>query len=266
MHRVEVGVSRDRVRVSTNPEIQLSRSQKTAATASAREMIRNGLAYRALPIRAMALASAGERGNVKILAVLEGAEPGVKFAEAVFGLIDARDRLVAQWTADGSELASAPVITAGEGTPGPYRLRVAAIDAHGRRGTTEYEFIARLTDAAPLAMSALALGVSRDGGFSPKLVFGTDQAAVAYFEIYGRAPKSDSISVRLEIAEGADDRALTTAAPRVVAQGDERHIAIGALPIAALRPGEYVVRAIVSVDGRPVGRVSRTLRKSPLGS
>ena len=37
---------------------------------------------------------------------------------------------------------------------------------------------------------------------------------------------------------------------------------IGALPIAALPPSDYVVRAIVSVDGRPVGRVLRTLRKA----
>jgi VWFA-related protein len=266
MHRVEVDVSRDRVRVRTNPEIHLVRSQTTAPNASATEMIRNGLSYRALPIRAMALPSAGDGGKVKILAVVEGIEPGVKFAEVVFGLIDTRDRLVAQWTANEAELASSPLITAGAGVPGPYRLRVAAIDSNGRRGTTEFEFVARLTEADPLALSALALGVSRDGGFSPKLVFGTDQAAVAYFEIYGSAPRSDSISVRLEIAAGPDERALASAAPRVVAQGSLRHIAVGALPIASLQPGEYTVRAIVSVDGRPVGRVTRTLRKSPLGS
>jgi hypothetical protein len=99
----------------------------------------------------------------------------------------------------------------------------------------------------------------------PKLVFGSDQAAVAYFEIYGRAPKSDSVTVRLEIADAPEGRALTTAVPRVVAQGDDRRLALGALPIAALPPGDYVVRAIVSVDGRPVGRLTRTLRKSPFG-
>jgi hypothetical protein len=266
MHRLDVGVSRESVRVRTNPELYLPRLHGTAKNTSTKEMIRNGLTYRALPIRATAMTSAGERGNVKILAVLEGIEPGVKFADAVFGLIDARDRLVAQWTANDDELASSPVVTAGEGTPGPYRLRVAAIDTNGRRGTTEFEFMARLTEAEPLALSALALGVSRDGGFTPKLVFGTDQAAVAYFEIYGPAPKSDSISVRLEIADGPDERALASGAPRVVPQGELRRVAIGALAIASLPPGEYTVRAIVSVDGRPVGRVTRTLRKSPFGS
>ncbi len=74
------------------------------------------------------------------------------------------------------------------------------------------------------------------------------------------------MSVRLEIAPGPDERAMVSGAARVVAQEPDRRIALGALPISALAPGEYVVRAIVSVDGRPVGRVTRTLRKSPLGS
>ena len=266
MHRAEVAVSRDRVRVRTNPELLIPRDHAAAANASTKEMLRNGLAYRALPIRVTAMASAGESGKVKILAVLEGVEPDVQFTEAVFGLIDARDRLVAQWTADDRERAVSPVITAGAGAPGPYRLRVAAIDTNGRRGATEFEFMARLVEADPLALSAMALGVSRDGGFVPKLVFGTDQAAVAYFEIYGRTSQPDSVTARLEVAETADARALASAVPRVVPQGEERRIAVGALPIAALPPGEYVVRAIVSVDGRPVGRVTRTLRKSPSGS
>jgi hypothetical protein len=42
----------------------------------------------------------------------------------------------------------------------------------------------------------------------------------------------------------------------------ERRMIVGAVPIASLPPGDYIIRAIVSVDGRPVGRVLRTLRKS----
>jgi hypothetical protein len=157
------------------------------------------------------------------------------------------------------------VVTAGAGAPGPYRLRVAAVDATGRRGMTEYAFLAQLTEAEPLSLSDIALGVSRDGAFTPKLVFGTDQAAVAYFEVYGRTASPDAVTVRLEIAGTPEGRALSTAVPRVVNQGADRRIVIGALPIAALAPGDYVVRAIVSVDSRPVGRITRTLRKSTSG-
>jgi VWFA-related protein len=265
MHRVELGVERAGVRVRTNQEVLIPRVAARPAAVAPKDMLRDGRLYRALPMRATAFTSAGQGKNVNVLAVLEGIEPGTSFAEATFGLIDSRDKLVAQWTANATELAEPQVVTAGAAPPGPYRLRVAAVDASGRRGATEYEFVAGLTEAAPLSLSALALGVSRDGSFTPRLIFGTDQAAVGYFEIYGPVPSSDAITVRLEVAETADGRALATAVPRVVSQGDTRRIAIGALPIAALAPGDYVVRAIVSVDGRPVGRISRTLRKSTSG-
>ena len=265
MHRVAVSIEREQVRVRTNPEILIARGE-TAANVAPKDMLRSGVAYRALPIRVSAFGSSGGPDSVKILALLEPIEPEVKFSAAMFGLIDTRNRLVAQWTANDRELAAMPVITAGAGATGPYRLRVAAIDTNGRRGTAEFEFLARLSEAGSLMLSDIALGVSRDGSFTPKLVFGNDQAAVGYFEIYGRAPKSDSVTVRLEVADGPDGRALATAVARTVPQGDERRIAIGALPIASLAPGEYVVRAIVSVDGRPAGRVMRTLRKSPTGS
>ena len=265
MHRVDVDVSREGVRVRTNHEVQIPRGDQRTVNPSARDMLRDGRLYRALPIRTTAFVSAGPGGRVKVLSVLEGIEPDVRFEEAIFGLIDARDRLVAQWTANRDELTGSPVVTAGEGPPGPYRLRVAAIDATGRRGTAEYEFSGELVKADPVTLSAVALGVSRDNEFFPKLVFGSDQAAVAYFEIYGRPPAPESITVRLEIAASPDSRALVTGVPRVLSQGSDRRIAIGALPIAALSLGDYVVRAIVSIDGRPVGRITRTLRKSAAG-
>lgn len=275
-HRVELGVTRDQVRVRARPEVTIPRPPKQTASANAREMLRDDLLYRALPLRAVAYPSAGEVAEtppsgiepppgarkVKILAALEPVERGVKIVSAVFGLIDTRGKLVVQWTADSRELATVPVVTAGEASPGPYRLRVAAIDSNGRQGKVEYEFFATLTDAKPLTLSAMALGTSGDGGFAPRLVFGSDQSVVTYFEAYGAPPKPDSISVRLEVATSPDERALVTAVPRVLTASPDRRMVIGALPIAALPPSDYVVRAIVSVDGRPVGRLLRTLRKA----
>ena len=178
----------------------------------------------------------------------------------MFGLFNSGGGLVAQWTANSRELAGEPLITAGEAAPGPYRLRVAATDSNGRHGTVDYEFMARLTEAGPLMLSAIALGTTRDNAFVPKLVFGSDQAAVVLFEAYGTAAQ-DSLTVRLEVAADPDGRALSSAQPRILSPEPSRYMIVGALPIAALTPGDYVVRAIVSVDGRPVGRVYRTLRK-----
>ena len=266
-HRVELGVSRERVRLRVRPEVLVPKpASSKKASSDARDMLRDGVRYRALPLRAVAYASAGTAGKVKIMAVVEPAERGVKLASAVFGLIDSRDQLVVQWTANTRELTSLPLVTAGEALPGPYRLRVAAVDASGRQGSVEYELIARLTEAGPLLLSTMAVGTSRDGGFTPKLVFGTDQAAVVFFETYGATPKPDSITVRLEVAAGPEGRALSTAVPRILAAADDRRMVIGAVAVAPLPPGDYTIRAIVSVDGRPVGRVTRTLRKTASGS
>lgn len=264
-HRVDLAVSRDQVRVRTRPEVLIPKPAAKRTSTDPRDMLRDGFLYRALPLRAVAYTSAGEAGKVKIMAVVEPAERGVKLASAVFGLIDRRDQLVVQWTANARELGSQPLMTAGEAVLGPYRLRVAAVDASGRQGSVEYELIAKLTDANPVSLSALAVGTSRDGGFMPKFVFGTDQAAMVFFEVYGAVPKPESLTVRLEVASGPDNRALSSAAPRIVTASDTRRMVVGALPIAALPPADYTIRAIVSVDGRPVGRVSRTLRKSASG-
>jgi hypothetical protein len=43
--------------------------------------------------------------------------------------------------------------------------------------------------------------------------------------------------------------------------GENRYIATVALPIGALPPGDYVVRATVAAAGQAPGRVVRTLRK-----
>jgi hypothetical protein len=262
-HRLEVAVARDRVKVRARPEIIIPRAVAPPAASSATEMLRTPGAFRALPLRAVAYASALEKDKVKVLAALEPVERGVRIVSAVFGLVDTRDKLVVQWTANARELASDPIVTAGEAKPGPYRLRVAAIDANGRQGTVEYELMATLVEAAPVTLSAMVLGTMTDG-FTPKLVFGSDQSAVGYFEAYGAVPTADSVTARVEIAAGPEERALAAAAARVItAEPDLRRI-VGAVPIAALPPGDYVLRAIVSVDGRPVGRVMRTLRKSTM--
>jgi len=42
--------------------------------------------------------------------------------------------------------------------------------------------------------------------------------------------------------------------------GDLR-VAYGGFTISALQPGDYLVRVNVTLDGKPVGQITRTLRK-----
>ena len=56
---------------------------------------------------------------------------------------------------------------------------------------------------------------------------------------------------------------MATAPARVSPPRDDgRRIVLGEIPIGSLRPGDHLVRVVVSVDGKSVGRVVRTLRKA----
>jgi hypothetical protein len=43
---------------------------------------------------------------------------------------------------------------------------------------------------------------------------------------------------------------------------DGKFVVTGTIPVGALKPGDYVIRAVVTVEGQGSGRVIRTLRKS----
>lgn len=226
-------------------------------------MLRDGREYRDLPMRAAAFASASPGDSrLKIVAVAEPLDQLAPIASAAFGLIDARGQLVAQWTANERELARTPVASAGLAAPGTYRLRVAAVDDAGRRGAADYEFDASIVSAGPLKLSALVLGVSR-AGFTPRLQFRDEPTAMGFFELHGTVDDPSALSVTYELAT-APDAAASIRVPGLVTVTREPDLrrASGVVPIGALPSGDYVVRAVVSIAGRPIGQVSRTLRKS----
>ena len=261
-HRVEIKVGRERVTVRTQPQLTIVKSDTKAGDITPQKMLREARQYRDLPLRATAYSSLNPGdARLKVIAVAEPMDPSATFASAAVGLFDAKGHLAAQWTADKEDLAARPLIAALVGTPGLYRIRVAAIDSTGRRGTVDYGFRADLESAGPLKLSAIALGVLGPG-FRPRLQFGSEAAAVGYFEIYGVPPRTAEITVRIDITESQDGPPLVSSAAKLQNTEDEaRRLAIAALALTSLAPGDYLVRAIVSIDGRPAGRVYRTLRK-----
>ena len=81
-------------------------------------------------------------------------------------------------------------------------------------------------------------------------------------EIYG-VPKGGAVTVELDVAQTAEGPPLATA-QTTVAPGDAKTCASRSAASASRRlaPGDYLMRAVVSLDGKPVGKVVRTLRKS----
>jgi hypothetical protein len=261
-HTLEVRTARDRVAIRARPAVQFDKDGAAArrTRANAREMVRAVEGSSALPLRAAAYISRNAAdGTVKVVFVAEPIEPGVHVAAAAAGLVTAEGRIVSQWSADDPTVV--PLMGAMQAAPGPYRLRVAATDAAGRGGTVDYDLVAELTPAGPLKLSSLVLGLSRDGGFFPRLQFGPEPVALASLEIYGGTPGA-RVSATLELASTENGPAIVTVPLAIAPGGGDRYVASGAVPVGALPAGDFVVRATVGVEGQPAGRVVRTLRKS----
>jgi len=197
-----------------------------------------------------------------VMALFEALDPSAALAAASVGLYDEKNTLKKQWTAQPAELTKRPVMAALSAPPGTYRVRVAAVDAAGRAGTTDHEMKVELPRADPLTLSTLVLGTQQGGGFAQRLVFSDEPVAVGLLEIYG-VPKTGAVSVDLDIVQTIDGAPLAAAQTTVgPGNAEDMRIAFGGFSITSLPPGDYQMRAIVSLDGKPVGKVVRTLRKS----
>jgi len=76
-----------------------------------------------------------------------------------------------------------------------------------------------------------------------------------YVEAYG--PKADAVTVEYEIATAPEAPALVNADVPPRAAGDARAIFTKVLPVHLLPPGQYVLRAIFSIDGASVKILTR---------
>ena len=265
-HQLSLRVNRPDVEVLVRPSVLIPRADNLrggAKAASARDMLRVSQVYRDLPLRSAAYVSRDESaGMVKIVVLVEPVDPAVPLKSAAVGLFDEKGKLSVQATADPASLARTPPMLAAVAKPGTYRMRVAATDAGARSGTVDIDLKAELTGADALKLSSLVLGVAEEGKFFGRLQFYAEPTAVAYLEIYGAV--KGALSADLELAETENGPASVSGAMRITGgASDDRRVALGGIPIGALPPGDIVVRAIVSVDGKPVGRVTRTLRKAP---
>ena len=262
-HRVSVETVRPGVRVTARPGVLIPAGGKRAAgkAPSPRDMLRVARVFRGLPLRAAAFASRDESADrVRVAVMFEPDGQASPLAGAAIGFFDDRGKLVVQATAESSDLARVPAIVGTVAKRGAYRMRVAATDTSGAAGTVDTEVRLDLAGADAVSLSSLVLGVLEEGRFAGKLQFSGEASAVAYIEIYGRA--AGALSADLELAATADAPAGVRG-PMALSRDDSgsRHVAMASIPIGALPPGDLVVRVLVSVDGEPVGRAIRTLRK-----
>ena len=260
-----VKVSRPDVEVWSRPRVVVPAargSRRGAKAMSPRDMLRVGDTYRELPLRSAAYISReGSADKVRVVVMLEPAERMTALNAATVGLYDDQGKLVVQATADQDALARTPPMIAMVAKTGTYRVRVAATDAAGRAGTVDSALDAQLTGDGQLKLSSLVLGVAEDGRFAGRMQFYDEPTAVAYLEIYG-LPRGE-LSAELQLAGTEGGPAAVRGAMRITGgASDGQRVALGGIPIGQLPPGDVLVRAVVSLDGRPIGAASRTLRKA----
>ena len=261
---LDVRVSRKGIELRSQSHITFASDPATARVSrpSLRDMITTLRVFRDLPLRAAGFpALAAEGQNIRVVTLAEPVEPGVKLEAIAAALFTDEGKLAAQWIASPEELQRMPVMGAMSAPAGAYRLRVAAIDSTGRSGTTDYEVTAEIVRSGPLKLSSLVLGLSRGGAFAPRLQFTIEPLAIAYVELEG-APAGTRVSAVLEVSQTLSGPPVVSVPLAIEGAPNNRYTATGSVPIGALPPGDYVVRALIGLEGHPLTRVYRTIRKA----
>ena len=207
--------------------------------------------------------SLNPRENVSLGYVMldEMGQPGAsRVQQAVAAPVDGIRR-VQQWA--GAVVAA----------PGNYTVKVAVVDESGRRGSVERTITARLKAFGQLRATDLLLAdnTSQNAGDAPPPVAAdlTGDQLHAYVELLSDVPEQlTNAAVTIEIAQSENGRAIESAPARLQAadtsRGRRRMVEAG-LAIGLLPPGEYVARAVISVNGQKLGHVIRPFRVSRSG-
>ena len=264
---VGVSTSRPGVTVWRAPRFIVTRPTLAASAtpATTLDLIRNARVFRDLPLRITGHTYRDDaEGRVKLAVTFESSDATAILSSAMVAAFDSQGRLVTGVEMSSEALTRRPVVAALSVTPGVYRLRIAALEATGRAGSAEHDVDVALTSIGPIQVSSLMVGLSRTGVFVPAMVFGAEPTAFGMLEIYGAGPAPASTpGVVFEIAATTLGQAILTMPGLVEPTGDpSRSVATAVLPIQDLAPGDYVVRATITVAGHPSGRVLRTLRKT----
>jgi VWFA-related protein len=147
--------------------------------------------------------------------------------------------------------------------PGDYTLKFAVVEGD-RVGTVEHPIHATLAEADGVTLSELMVGGPTEPGelLRPTISHTASFGSVhGYVEAYGL--KADSVTVKYEIAADAKGPPLVDADVAGRLGGDDRVIFSHVIPVHALPPGSYTLRARVSAAGKPLTTVTRGFEVAP---
>lgn len=265
-HEVRVSVARPgaAVRARALLSIPLTPPSHEAMLASA---LRSPLVDRGLPLQATAYVMTGPPGKARLL-IAASVGRARRPLSVAFSVSDAAGKVVASRAHEGIvggqgdrvEFVAETVVESGAA----YTLRLAAVDADGRRGSVEHPLKAAPVSAGGLEVSDLVLAASpAGGGMRPAVDLELAGGGLtALVQVGGRdADKVGRAQVALELADAADAPSLLRVPITLGPPGaDGLREATVSVAAGLLPPGAYAARAEVSLDGKPVAAVTRPFR------
>ena len=263
-HAIAVRVARERATVRARGVMRIPLEapgpQQLLAAALRSPFVELGLV-----LKVTSYARPAPGGKVKLLLAgeVERARPPVSVG---FALFDAGGKVVANRMLQGIETGDAarvPFAAEAIVDPGSYTLRLAALDAAGRRGSVHHETKAALVSAGGLQVSDLVLAPFSSDALTPAVDLEMEAAGlVAMIEVAGQDKDAlANASVAVEVAESAEGQALLHVPLQATpADADGIRVARATLGGGLLPPGDYVARAAVSVGDKPVTALTRPFR------
>jgi hypothetical protein len=261
--RLEVKVNKEGVTTLARADAVPTAKSGRGGTPSTRDMVATTSPFTDLQLRATAVASRGQGGKMTVLALAEAVDPSVKLTSLTAVIVaPGAGKAAFVANADDKQLANRPVVVALAADPGKYRLRVAAVDSTGKAGAVDYDLDANFVEAGPIKVAGLLIAGPRGEGYAPQLVFTTEPEVALQVDLFGNL-SALKMGAKFEIAATPDGKALAEGQVGGAGTSEpDKFVLSGKIPIAALAPGDYVVRVIVQAEGHPEGRLMRTIRKA----
>ena len=266
-HRISVDVTprghtvraRSAFRLPREPATPVPREEELVA------LLRRTRPAVELPVRvATSTYPEPEAGRLRVVVSMEAdSAPGA--AEVLMGyvLIDANGVIAASGAhaaVEGRHAFSAVV------PEGRYTLRVAGIDALRRKGLVERPFVAATISQGSLRVSSLILAPAGavNAALHPIVYRTSADRMTAYVEVFAAAGVAPSaVHVTFEVLNETDATPIAARAANGVRADGRLIVARADLSLAGLTAGSYQARALIVVDGQPVGEVVRPFSYSP---
>lgn len=261
--RALVATTREGVAVRSTPFVYVP-ADVVNGLDSLKDMLRQTRTFTDLPLRLAAYPVLHtDRSSIRLLIVGDTVDGDRGLTWSEYAMFTPDGRMTAQWGESKDALAQRPYLSGVIAPEGQFRLRWAASELSGRRGTVDLDVDVRLTAAGAFRLSALMLGRLAADTFVPELQPAPDATAVEWYaEIYGELAAGQTLTSRLDVLPSLNGAATSSTEGRVLTSPDSaRRAMTGRVDVSALPPGDYLFRATLVVNGTDTGSVLRTYRK-----